>query len=48
MALAKVKYKPGREGMGSIKVTTQPVRLDNPRQVHSNGPLPPHPNQNRK
>lgn len=43
MALGKPKYKPGREGRGSIKVTTEPVRLENRRDGHSNGPLPPHP-----
>lgn len=44
MALAKPKYKPGREGMGSIKITTQPVRLGPAWTARSNGPTPPHPN----
>ena len=36
----QVRFKPGRSGLGSIKVTTQPVRLKGATPPAGNGPQP--------
>lgn len=36
----QVRFKPGRSGLGSIKVTTQPVRLKGSSPPAGNGPSP--------